>query len=165
MKLKLITKDNNTSIYLNKYYLQELNVDNRDFLERYFRKLFKSLSKNFGLSVSGYYNIKIHMDKYYGVIIELIKDEVDYFDYFINQVDMRIVIEKNSCFLYKINDFFFIDEDLKNKLVIYLFKNNLYLQVKDQIDDIEFAKILENGTIIFDKNVDKIITKGKVLTI
>ena len=136
IRLKLITSNNNTSIFLNKYYTKDLNIDNRELLENYFRRLFKSLNKNFDFNISGYYNIKIHIDNFYGAIIELVKDDVDYFDYFINQVDMRILIEKNSCFLYNIKDYFFIDENLKKKVKIYLF--NLNFKQSSSLDRMHF---------------------------
>lgn len=163
--MKLITSNNNTSIFLNKYYTKDLNIDNRELLENYFRRLFKSLNKNFDFNISGYYNIKIHIDNFYGAIIELIKDDVDYFDYFINQVDMRILIEKNSCFLYNIKDYFFIDDSLKKKIKIYLYQNEMFLKINEELNEIELGKILENGTIIYGKQVDKISNKGQIINI
>ena len=70
------------------------------------------------MKLDGFYYITVYIDKYYGVVIHLEKDDVEYYDYFKNQVDMRIITIDTE-FLYLVDD---IPFNLLNKINI-LFKN------------------------------------------
>lgn len=158
MKINLIDEDN-IIIYLNKYYTKNTDFNDKNLLEDYFKKLFKKLNKIYDIDINGYFNINVYIDKYYGVIIEIKKEDLEYYSYFNDQIEMQIMIYNDVEFLYLYNDYFDILNMNNNK--IYKYNNKYYLKLEKEISNIELAKILEFTSIIYSKT-DKII-KNKYL--
>ena len=86
-------------VFLNYSKLGNIDFQNYDEIEQYFRKLFLNLKRNYNISINGYYSIKIYKDKIYGIIIEAHKEDIDYMDLFDNQVEMSIEVI-DDIFLY-----------------------------------------------------------------
>ncbi|MBQ9181940.1 MAG: hypothetical protein IJ134_04840 [Bacilli bacterium] len=160
MKFNIVS-DTQIIIFLNKNYVSDINFKDKDELEDYFRFLFLNLKKNYNINFSGYYIINVYLDKYYGSVIELEKEEFEYYDSFTNQVDMRIsVIDSN--FLYEIEDPYFLD-NLDN-FKIYTYKNKFYLQIEKDISNIQISNIVEHSNIVYSDTED-IIYKSELVTI
>ena len=156
--MKIIINDDITIIiFLNKEYLK-IDFNNIDELEDYFKDLFLTLKNIYKIKLNGFYYIEVFVDKNYGVILELEKEELEYIDYYDNQVDMRVTVN-DSEFMYLINDY-----DLNDIMEIYSFQNNLYGKLKKQINSIKMGEILEKGKIIY-KDYDKILKYGKRLEV
>ena len=153
----IINDDINMIIFLNKEYLK-IDFNNIDELEDYFKDLFLTLKNIYNIKLNGFYYIEVFVDKNYGVILELEKEELEYIDYYDNQVDMRVTVN-DSEFMYLINDY-----DLNDIMEIYSFQNNLYGKLKKQINRIKMGEILEKGKIIY-KDYDKILKYGKRLEV
>ena len=151
--MKFVIDNNKFIVFLNK----KLDLDNKLKLEKYFKKLFNKIKNQFDIEVNGYYNIDIYSDKHYGMIIEIIKEDLDYYNYF-NQIDMEINIIKND-FYYEI-DYDYFNKDLLSYCSCYKYNGKLYLKIKDNINFINIAKLLEFSKIIY-KN-DKIKYGKKV---
>lgn len=161
----IINDEDNVVLYINNLYLDKIIFDDKEELERYFKKLFGRLKKYHKINIRGYYNIRVYVDNFYGIIIHLQRENIDYCDYFGNQVDMRITVEKNNCFLYRVNDFFAIDKETLKKVDIFKYKDNFYIKINKSIDNKEIAKIIENSIIIYDSEVNNVIDNGKLITI
>ena len=153
----IINDDINMIIFLNNEYLK-IDFNNIDELEDYFKDLFLTLKNIYNIKLNGFYYIEVFVDKNYGVILELEKEELEYIDYYDNQVDMRVTVN-DSEFMYLINDY-----DLNDIMEIYSFQNNLYGKLKKQINSIKMGEILEKGKIIY-KDYDKILKYGKRLEV
>lgn len=138
-----IINDDKLIIYMTNKYLKYKNIDNIDKIEEYFKDIFLILRDNYNILIRGFYNIDVYIDKRYGIILELKKEELD-FDYYEDQIDMKITFHYKK-FLLKIND-------IERYKKIYLYKKNYYV---DNIEDIEF------GDIIYD--TDNIIKNGKTI--
>lgn len=108
-------------------------------------------SKILGLDIKKYDNIVIYEDETLGTILELTLENDNYFTSF----DMNISVSKEKGFLLKLEEN--IDFDIKND--IYKYKNNYYMQVKDN-DFIKIGRILEYSKIIYG-NIIKKIKKDK----
>lgn len=160
----LINDENNIIIFLNKIICYDLDLNDKDDLEDYFKKLFQNLKNNYNLNLNGYLILDIYIDKIYGYIIEIIKEDLEYFDYFDNQVEMRIIINEDIEFLYKIDDILNLDKDLLKKVEIYKQKDNFYLSLRKNINNLELGQILEQSDIIY-KNTDDIFNYGKLIKI
>jgi hypothetical protein len=78
---------------------------------------------------------------------------------------MRITIEDNDSFLYHIDDIFSIDSKILKKVNIIRYKNNFYVKIIKPLENMEFAKLLENSTIIYDYEVNNVLKKGKPLNV
>lgn len=152
--MKLIFKDNKIIVFLNKpVKLKEIKS------EDYFKKLFINIKNKYNLKLNGYYKINVFVDKFYGSIIEIENEELDYYDYF-NQIDMEIKVI-NSTFLYQIN-YDYLTKDILEKVNIYKIKDKLYIKILEQ--DI-LNKIIEYSKIIYDESAKEILKASKKVKI
>lgn len=147
MSIKFID-ENVFDIYIKKDGLGNVDFNNKDNIEKYLKKLFRILKNKYFVKIEGFYNITIYIDKYYGVIFHLEKEELEYYDYFKNQVDMRI-ISIDTEFLYLVDD---IPNGLSNKIKICIINNNIYLKIKKELTNLEMMNLIENSKIIYDYN-------------
>ena len=72
------------------------------------------------------------------------KDDVEYYDYFKNQVDMRI-ITIDTDFLYLVDD---IPQNLLNKVDVIIIDKNIYLKIKENLSKVEMMKLLEISKVV-----------------
>lgn len=104
-------------------------------------------SKTLGLDIKLYDNIVLYEDEILGTILELTNENENYFTTF----DMNISLSKEKSFLLKIEEN--IDIDIKKE--IYKYKNNYYMQIKEN-DFIKIGRLLEYSKIIYGSIVKKI---------
>lgn len=154
--MKLENKDNLLIIYLKNKLVSGIDFTNKKELEKYFKELFIKLKEYYNIKINGYYNINVYIDKYYGAILELEKEELDYYNYFNNQVDMHIITE-NIDFLYLIDDYFITD--YLGDYTLFLYKDKYYV-LANKNTNINY--LLENSKIIYN-NTKEIIKFGKIL--
>ncbi len=155
--MKLII-DNNIVIILGNFYLKDYNLKDYNNIEK---SLFKMLNKH-SVDLNGYYNVFIYHDKNYGLIIDMQKEDLEYLDYFNNQIELNIEIIEDS-FLYEIEDIFNFDDNLLTKFIIYQKGYKFYLEIKDKISSIKLGNILENSKIIYGKQAKKIKKESKII--
>ena len=141
MKIERID-DNNIIVFLNKLKLKEKMIISSNYLEEYFRKLFQILKNKYNIEIGGYYSITLYQDNIYGVILDIKKDFEDYFDYYDNQVDMKIDIVKDSMILYRIDNYSILKEKTYEYINMYLYDNNIYIKPKKNIGDIYLGDII-----------------------
>lgn len=156
--MKTIIKDNKIIVFLNKREITNLDFNNEDKLEDYFKKLFSKLKK-YDIEINGFYNIDVYKDEFYGMILEIENEDVDYYNYF-NQVDMKINVLKTGSFLYEV-DYEFVDKNILNKTICYKNIDKIYLKIKENIDDITLSKILEVSNIVYGDLTEDIIKYSK----
>ena len=148
----IINSENEFILFFNA--LNSINID--DINEDNFKDIFLKLKKNYNINIYGFYNIEVFINKYYVSIIKITKDND--LDLFYKQVDMHIIIYKNSVFLYKVNDYFFIN-NLDN-FNIYYYNDFFYLEIIKNITNKEMLYLIENSLVIFE-DVDKIKSNCK----
>ena len=96
----------------------------------------------------------MYEDEILGTILELTNENDSYFTTF----DMNISLSKEKSFLLKIEE----NADIDIKKDIYKYKNNYYMQIKEN-DFIKIGRLLEYSKIIYGSIVKKIKkTKNKV---
>jgi len=134
-------------IYIKKELIRNINFNDKEDLEKYLKSLFKTLKNKYDIVIEGFYEITVYTDKYYGVVLHLEKDELDYYDYFKNQVDMRIVTVDTN-FMYLIED---IPDNILNKVNVCIKDNNIYLKIKKELTKLEMMELIENSKIVYDK--------------
>jgi len=139
------TSDLIFDIYIKKYLIKDIDFSNKTDIEKYLKKLFKILSKKYNLIIEGFYNITIYIDKFYGIVLHLEKEMLDYYEYYKNQVDMRLLtIDTN--FMYEVDDIPYYNLD---KVKIKIKENNIYLIIKESLTDLEMMKLLENSKLVY----------------
>ena len=132
-------------IYIKKDLIDNIDFNNKDDLEKYLKKLFKILKNKYNILVEGFYDITVYKDKYYGVVIHLEKEDLEYYSYFRNQVDMRIITVESE-FLYLVDD---IPYNIFDKISILVKDNEIYLKIKKELTKLEMMQLLENSKVVF----------------
>lgn len=158
--MKIEYLNNKIIVYLKKEKMSNIDFENIEKLEEYFKKIFTNLKKIIEIEFNGFYDINIYIDLNYGSVMEIKRQELEYVDYYDNQIDMKITVHDVVNF-YKINDVFDIPKNILNKIKIYKYKNNLYCRIIKQITPIELAKLIEMSEIIY--KTEDILTYGKKL--
>ena len=101
----------------------------------------ENLKSYYNIDLKESYDIKLYLNKYYGIILEIKEND--------NNIK-SINILKNVLFLYEVEDpLDYLDNE------IYYYDDDFYVNLKK--DNI---KIFENSNIIYGKEVYKIIGKG-----
>lgn len=155
--MKLVFYDDSKWIvFMNNLVAPKMNFEDREELEQYFRNLFLKLKESYELKIQGYYNIDIYLDSLYGVIIEIEKEEMDYFEYDENQVDMRICIHETSI-LYELEEYIPMDHDTYH---IIWYDNKWYVKLKQKINDICLGRLLEYAKIHYQEENEQILRRG-----
>ena len=134
-------------IYIKRELIDNIDFNNKSDLEKYLKKLFKILKNKYDIVIEGFYDITVYIDKYYGVVIHMEKDDVEYYDYFKNQVDMRI-ITIDTDFLYLVDD---IPQNLLNKVDVIIIDKNIYLKIKENLSKVEMMKLLEISRVVYEE--------------
>lgn len=159
--MKIIQKDENELVFfIQKKITNKIDFDDKNNLENYFQDFFLKLKNNYKIEISGFYKINIYIDNCYGIIITMIKEDIDYFDYFSSNIDMQINKPFKTNFLYKIEDLFYINKTTLKKMIIYFYKDSYYLKPKKNYKK-ELIKLLDFCEIIFDEKKEEIIKLGK----
>lgn len=154
--MKIKVDNDKLIIYINKYFLPDIDMHDKNDLELYFKSLFLKLNHNYGFESGGFYTVNVYQDKYYGIILSLQKDEVDDYIYFNNGIDMFIKINDVNFFLYEVDDYFFIDDKLLRCVDIYSYDNKIYLKIKEKLDDKNNSILIEHTKeIIYDNHYMK----------
>ena len=156
--------DENIVIFLDKIYLQNLNLNDKNIIEKKLIKLINKIQNKCTIDLNGYYNVSIYKDESYGIIIDMQKEELEYLDYFNNQIELNIEVIEDS-FLYKIEDIFEISKKLLNKFIIYKNGDTIYLKAIKTLNNLELGIILENGEIIYGKEANSIKKKSQIIKV
>ena len=138
------TSELTSDIYIKKELIDNIDFNNKNDLEKSLKKLFKILKNKYDIVIEGFYDITVYIDKYYGVVIHMEKDDVEYYDYYKNQVDMRI-ITIDTDFLYLVDD---IPQNLLNKVDVIIKEKDIYLKIKESLSTVEMMKLLEISKVV-----------------
>ncbi len=161
-KMKVLKKDGkNVVIFLPSFniFLDRLK---KDELEDYFRALFLKLEERYGIDQSGFYQIYVYKDIYYGVVLEIEEEEIPYLDYLDNEVEMNIHIPKETIFMYQLEDILALDLDTLKASDLYFYQNKFYIELKKEISKKNYFQLLEYGELIYGDKTKKIQKLGKL---
>jgi len=158
-----VISDDEIIVFLNKIYFEGFDFNNETKLERHFKRIFKSLIENYNIDVNNCYNVTVYSDSNYGFILKIIKNDDDYYSYFVDQIDMDIEVEKGE-FLYEI-DYIDLDIDILPYVKIYQNNYKLYLKIVDKIDAFKLGKIIEKSEVIYGYQAQKILQTSKEVKI
>lgn len=151
--------DNQLVIYLQINKIYDIDFKDSNKLEKFLRKLFLRLNDYYNIKIKGYYNVDVYRDKIYGIVLAINKEDLEYYDFLDNQVDMRIILHQVK-FLYEVDDIF--DIEIKN-YYIYKYLNNIYLMPKNKLNKKELAKLLEKSVIVYDS--EELIKNSRKLVV
>lgn len=155
--MKIDFRGNNFIVFLNKKYSEKIDFLDKEELETYFRKLFIKFKDTYDIDVCGSYNIEVFTDNNYGIILSIKQDDVDYFEYYSDQIDMSIVISKYDQFIYKLIGN--LDETVKKNCEFCIYDNDVYVIPKN-IDFIDIGYLVENSEIVYGRKAYDVIHNG-----
>lgn len=155
MRISII--DNDILIYINNNLIN-IDFEDLDTTKEYFKELFLKIKDK--VEINGFYFVNVYKDDLYGIVIELTKEEMDYIDYYTDEVDMHITLNENT-FLYEIEDIFLNKEIIKNSKIIY-YNKKIYLKLKNDIDENLKGYLYEFSNLIY-KDTNNILNYGKEL--
>lgn len=144
--MKCTIENKKIIVYVEKYTKNYL--DDIDYLEDYFRKIFIKLKEKYDIKIQGFCNVDVYTDNS-DMVLE-IEEEKELVDYYEDIIDMKISIHE-STFLYEVLNIFNINKYINGD--IFLYKNKFYIKKKD----INF-NILEHLKLVY-KDTNKIINK------
>lgn len=151
--MKIEKQDDNLVVFLNKKIAPK-NINNKIELEKNFQKIFNKLNNIYNLDLNGNYEINIYDNKEYGIILEIKKEEIEYFDYY-DTIDMHLNISKYKDILYKTSN-------ITKNTNIYEYKGEIYIEPINT-DFNNLGIIIENSEIIYGEKAHTIKKKGKKL--
>lgn len=129
------------------YMPGENKVFSEDEIKSLVLKIMDKLSEFYKIELSNSYIVNFYRNEYYGIIIELIDDNIKFLDDIVN-IDLNVSLDK--LFLYEIDDpLEYIDND------VYFYNKKYYISPKKY--DIT---IFEKSNVIYDDIVYKIIGRG-----
>ena len=139
MKIKFID-DLTFNIYVSKEEISKIDIKNQEALEKYLKLIFNKIKNRYNIIVEGFYNVIIYIDKSFGIIFNLNKEKLDYYDYFNGQIDLNITIKEVE-FLYKIDN---VSNSLLNKLELKQINNNIYYRINKELNNKEYMYLIEH---------------------
>ena len=144
-------------------FINNLDIDfkNPDNIKKYFKEIFLKLKNNLKIELNGFYLVKVYKN-INELVIEIKLEELDFYDLYNDEIDMKIVIEEND-FLYEIEDIF-IDKNIIKDCYIIKYKNKLYLKIKKEINKIKLSYLKEISNLKYKDNYN-IINYGEYLNI
>ena len=155
--------DDNLIVFLNNLYLKKNSFTLKNNLEKYFKSLFIKLNEFYDIEIKGFYNINIYQDKLFGIILEIKKEDLDFYSYYDDHIDMKIRIMKKEKFVFVLDKFSMLNKNILDYCKIYKYNNSFYVIPKKTISDVNICIILENSKILYGEDAYKIINKAKLI--
>ena len=163
MTVKVIRSDyDHYEIFLSHYDIGDFHQICKSDLEEYLDKLFLRLRKHYQILMNGYYEIDAYLDWNYGMVLNIEKEDIDYYEFSFHQIDMRIRLEKDAHFIYELEDYFDLPSFIKRKGICYAYKNNYYFLPNKKLTEFEIGFLLERGTLLY-QDTEMIIECGKII--
>lgn len=114
MKIKIC--DDNLFIYV---YNTELK--SKDDIEDYIKDIIYKLRQKQKRKISGFYNVNVYQNDFFGLIIEMTRE--DELDFFPDIIDLKIIIHFDSEVYLAFDDYFL----LRNKKEVYYCDSKYYI--------------------------------------
>lgn len=149
--MKTTLKGDNISIFI----INETNI-NKDNINGYVKELIIKLKRKYRKKISGLYKANIYINKNYGIIIDLIKEED--IDFFSDMVDLKIILHENEEMYLSFDDYFL----LKQKKIFFL--NNKYYININSLNKKELLKMYEFCNIIYGGQVKELENNFKLIS-
>lgn len=153
--MKYIQYDEDFTLYLNTLYLGKINLDDSEDISEYVKEVLIQLKDYYRIKLQGFYKIYVYVNKLYGMIMDIKKIE-DYDDFGIDNIDLKIILKKNSEMFLKTDNYDFV----KDRDCFFMKGNYYYINIesisKEYIHYVEFFDIIY-------KDIDKIISEAVLI--
>ncbi len=161
--MKIITVDLDSIIL----FLSDMDFsleEDIDELENSFRNIFIRLRDLYDIDIQGYFKVDIYKDKYIGVVVDIKKEDMEYFDYLDGQIDMHISIHNDEVILFEVNDLYSFYKNLIDKISYYIYHDKFYIKVNNVLTDFEKSNLLEfSNSILYGSKTKYILQKNNLI--
>ena len=147
----IIKKINNNSFIINDINIIK-DIYNKEEIKNLISTIIKKLKKKYKLN--NLFIFTFYIDEYNNNIIKIINKE-NYTKY----IDIKIKFFINNIILYKI-DYFKINKLKINNKNIYYYKDNFYIEIKENLNIKQKLFLEENTTYYYKEDALNIINKG-----
>ena len=161
MKLEKLN-DDNLIVFLSKIYIDKHKISFNNDLEDNFKLIFKTLGSYYDIDMFGYYNITVYQDSIYGVVLCIKRENIDFYNYYDDHIDMKISIIKNK-FVFKLNDNSIINEKVLKFTYLIIYNGGIYIIPKKTINDYDMGYILENSKLIFGAEATTVLDRCRYI--
>jgi len=150
MKIELVSKDS-FCIFINSGYFKGIKFNDKDNIVEVVRNFI--LRMRHKLKMSGFYKVKVYVNKKLGMFLDIIKIEDIEFS---NNIDLRVIVCLNEDIFFETDDYYILPSNVKMRY----FHGKYYVNI-NEIDDI--YNILEFGRFVYGNQLKDIIDKSKIL--
>ena len=155
--------DNNFKLYIHDEK-KIIEIDKiKDNPEQFFKNIFLKLKNKYHMRLNGLYKIDLYVCNNYGIVVELKHEDDEFYDDYIEGVDLKIKINDDCETLFEIEDVL-LTKNMKN-INIFLYKNKYYLMFVNKPSKKELFTILEHSKVIYGKITKKIINQVNILKV
>ena len=148
-------------LYVNQEYCKNMDFNSKESIASYAKTLVLRLKRIYGIVLQGFYQMKVFVNDFVGMFIELVK--LDDFEFELMTIDLKVIIFLHQTFLLQCTDLDFLDH-FSN---VY-FMDPYYYGVlrKDEflLPDLEYGKLVYGALVeeVFQKGIlhrDKLIDR------
>lgn len=148
-------------LYVNQDYCKNMDFNSKESIASYAKTLVLRLKRIYGIVLQGFYQMKVFVNDFVGMFIELVK--LDDFEFELMTIDLKVIIFLHQTFLLQCTDLDFLDH-FSN---VY-FMDPYYYGVlrKDEflLSDLEYGKLVYGALVeeVFQKGIlrrDKLIDR------
>lgn len=147
--MKIEYNDTDIVVYINNAYLDIINWEDKRELADQVKKIFLRLKKYYNCSLNGFYKVIIYVNEKYGIILNI--EKLEDFDFKIDNIDLKIMINLNSTFYIELDNYPVFEEDR----AVYQLDDKFYIDI-DNLTDKEIIRYLEFGNIIYGDDTDRV---------
>ena len=138
-------------LYVNQEYCKNMDFNSKESIASYAKTLVLRLKRIYGIVLQGFYQMKVFVNDFVGMFIELVK--LDDFEFELMTIDLKVIIFLHQTFLLQCTDLDFLDH-FSN---VY-FMDPYYYGVlrKDEF----LLPDLEYGKLVYGALVEEVFQKG-----
>lgn len=140
-------------LYLSHAYMDEVDFTSKAELSNYAKTIVLKLKQNYGITLMGYYEVKMYVHPTIGIFIELKQIEDIDFDFF--TIDLKIIIYLDQPFFLETSNFDFVEACCP----LYYYKGHYY----GSLPQTDYLPYLELGRIVYGEELDTILEQGLCL--
>ena len=150
--MKVCMEDDIMIVY---YFEKQIDFQDKEKIEDLLKEIFLKIKNKYQINFDGYYQILLYVDPFYGSVFEVKHEDFEYF--FDQTIDMHITVNKPESFLYQ------VDSKPNLKGILYESMGNLYFELKEKPDFIDFGNLIEKANLIYDEEILKIKNKSTIV--
>ena len=129
------------------YLLDNKKYNEDSDIKKILINVFDNLKKYYNITFTSDYNLELYINRYYGMILEITKNEGFIYDDIVN---LKLNVLRDTLFLYEVDDpLEYINYE------IYYYNDKFYVNAKR-----EDINLIENSNLVYGDIVYKIIGRG-----